>query len=115
MKARLPQGYGGGPGNMNSMIREAQKMQANIQAVQEEINASEFSATAGGGMVEAVMTGDKKLKSLTIKPEVVDPEEIEMLEDLVISAVNEALNQIEKTTEEKMGDVTGGASLPGLF
>lgn len=115
MKARLPQGYGGGPGNMNSMIREAQKMQANIQAVQEEINASEFSAKAGGGMVEAVMTGDKKLKSLTIKPEVVDPEEIEMLEDLVISAVNEALNQIEKTTEEKMGAVTGGASLPGLF
>ena len=115
MKARLPQGYGGGPGNMNSMIREAQKMQANIQAVQEEINASEFSAKAGGGMVEAVMTGDKKLKSLTIKPEVVDPEEIEMLEDLVISAVNEALNQIEKATEEKMGAVTGGASLPGLF
>lgn len=115
MKARLPQGFGGGPSNMNGMIKQAQKMQAGIQAVQEEINAKEFTASAGGGMVEAVMTGDKKLQSIKIKPEVVDPEEIEMLEDLVISAVNEVLNQIEKETEEKMGAVTGGASLPGLF
>lgn len=115
MKARLPAGYGGGPSNMNGMLKQAQKMQENIQAVQEEINATEFTATVGGGMVEAVMSGNKELKSLTIKPEVVDPDDIEMLQDLVISAVNEVIGKIEKTTEEKMNAVTGGASLPGLF
>lgn len=116
MKARLPAGYGGGgPQNMNSMIKQAQKMQEGIQNVQEEIAASEFKSSVGGGAVEAVMMGNKELKSLTIKPEVVDPEDIEMLEDLVISAVNEVLSQIDKTTEEKMNAVTGGASIPGLF
>lgn len=115
MKARLPAGYGGGPSNMNGMIKQAQKMQENITKVQEEIAQTDFSSSVGGGMVEAVMSGSKELKSLTINPEVVDPEDIEMLEDLVISAVNEVISQIDKTTEEKMNAVTGGASIPGLF
>lgn len=115
MKARLPQGYGGGPQNMNAMIRQAQKMQDKITELQEDIEARDFTASVGGGAVEVVVTGKKNIKSLTIKPEVVDPEDIEMLQDLVISAVNEAIANVEKVTEEEMTKVTGGVSLPGLF
>ena len=75
----------------------------------------EFSATAGGGAVQVVVTGKKSIKSLTIQPEVVDPEDIEMLQDLVISAINEAINNVEETTETEMSKITGGVSLPGLF
>ena len=74
-----------------------------------------FSATAGGGAVQVVVTGKKSIKSLTIQPEVVDPEDIEMLQDLVISAINEAINNVEETTETEMSKITGGVSLPGLF
>ena len=84
MKARLPKQNQGGAQNMNAMIRQAQKMQDEISELQEEIEAREFSATAGGGAVQVVVTGKKSIKSLTIQPEVVDPEDIEMLQDLVI-------------------------------
>ncbi len=115
MRARVPKNMGGGAQNMNSMIRQAQKMQDQITELQEDIEAREFSATAGGGAVEVVVSGKKIIKTLTIKPEVVDPEDIEMLQDLVISAVNEAVNQVEQTTEDEMSKITGGVSLPGLF
>ena len=115
MKARIPKNMGGGAQNMNSMIKQAQKMQDQITELQEDIEARDFSATAGGGAVEVVLTGKKAIKSLTLKPEVVDPEDIEMLQDLIISAVNEAVNNIESTTEAEMSQITGGVSLPGLF
>ncbi|MBR4101436.1 MAG: YbaB/EbfC family nucleoid-associated protein [Oscillospiraceae bacterium] len=115
MKARVPKNLGGGAQNMNSMIRQAQKMQDQITELQEDIEAREFTATAGGGAVEVVVTGKKTIKSLNIKPEVVDAEDIEMLQDLIISAVNEAVNQVEQTTEDEMSKITGGVSLPGLF
>lgn len=115
MKARIPKNMGGGAQNMNSMINQAQKMQDQITELQEDIEARDFSATAGGGAVEVVLTGKKTIKSLTLKPEVVDPEDIEMLQDLIISAVNEAVNNIESTTEAEMSQITGGVSLPGLF
>ena len=115
MKARLPKQNQGGAQNMNAMIRQAQKMQDEISELQEEIEAREFSATAGGGAVQVVVTGKKSNKSLTIQPEVVDPEDIEMLQDLVISAINEAINNVEETTETEMSKITGGVSLPGLF
>ena len=116
MKARIPKNVnGGGAQNMNQMIKQAQKMQDQITELQEDIEARDFTATAGGGAVELVMTGKKTIKSLTLKPEVVDPEDIEMLQDLIISAVNEAVNNIESTTEEEMSKITGGVSLPGLF
>ncbi len=115
MKARLPQGMGGGAQNMQSMIKQAQKMQEEITTVQEEIENQEFTATTGGGAVEITMTGRRVVKSLTIKPEVVDKDDIEMLEDLLISAVNECVKQIEDISEERMGAVTGGVSFPGLF
>ena len=115
MKARIPKNMGGGAQNMNSMIKQAQKMQDQITELQEDIEARDFSATAGGGAVEVVLTVKKTIKSLTLKPEVVDPEDIEMLQDLIISAVNEAVNSIESTTEAEMSQITGGVSLPGLF
>ena len=115
MRARLPKQNQGGAQNMNAMIRQAQKMQDEITTLQEDIENREFSATSGGGAVSVVVTGKKIIKSLTINKEVVDPEDVEMLQDLVISAINEAVNQVESTTETEMSKITGGVSLPGLF
>ncbi len=114
MKARIPKSAPGAQ-NMNQMIRQAQKMQDQITVLQEDIEAREFTTTVGGGAVEVVMTGKKTIKSLTLKPEVVDADDIETLQDLIISAVNEAVNNIETTTEAEMSKITGGVSLPGLF
>ena len=115
MKARLPQGYGNNAQNMNSMIKQAQKMQEEMEKAQEAIKAKEYSTTVGGGVVEITMTGDKVLKSITLKPEVVDPEDIETLQDLIVSGVNEVLRQVESETEEKMNAISGGFNIPGLF
>ena len=115
MKARLPQGYGRSNQNINSMIRQAQKMQEEMEKAQEEIKAKEYTTTVGGGVVEITMTGDKVLKSLTLKPEVVDPEDIETLQDLIISGVNEVLRQVETETEDRMNEISGGLNIPGLF
>ena len=114
MKSRVPKNIGGAQ-NMNSMIKQAQKMQDEITELQTDIEARELSATSGGGQEAVVVTGAKNIKSLTIKPEVVDPEDIEMLQDLVISAINEAMANVEKTTEEELNKITGGVALPGLF
>lgn len=115
MKARVPKNMGGGAQNMNAMIKQAQRMQDEITELQSDIEERDFTATVGGGAVEVVLTGKKTLKSLTIKPEAVDPEDVEMLQDLIISAVNEAVNNVDTTTEAEMGKITGGVSLPGLF
>ncbi|MBO5164030.1 MAG: YbaB/EbfC family nucleoid-associated protein [Ruminococcus sp.] len=114
MKARIPKNSGGAQ-NMNQVLRQAQKMQDQITELQEDIESREFTATAGGGAVEVTLSGKKEIKSLTLKPEVVDPEDIEMLQDLIISAINEAVNTIETTTEAEMSKVTGGVSIPGMF
>lgn len=113
MKARVPKQTMGQQQNMNAMIKQAQKMQDEITKLQDDIEAREFSATVGGGAVEVTLTGKKTVKSLNIKPEVTD--DIEMLQDLVISAFNEAVGKIEEVTEEEMSKITGGVSLPGLF
>lgn len=115
MKARLPQGMGGGPSNMQGMIKQAQKMQEDMARIQEELAATTYSATVGGGMVTATVDGSHELKELTIQPDAVDPDDVEMLSDLVIAAVNEAIRKAAADSEEKMGAVTGGMSLPGLF
>lgn len=114
MKSRVPKNIGGAQ-NMNSMIKQAQKMQDEITELQNDIEARDFSATSGGGAVEVVVTGAKNIKSLSIKPEVVDKDDVEMLQDLIISAINEAMAEVEKTTEEEMNKITGGVALPGLF
>lgn len=116
MKSRLPRGYqNGGNANMNQMVQRAQQMQAEISRVQDELEAKEFTKQVGGGAMELVMTGDKKLKSVTLKPEVVDPNDIEMLQDLIISGVNEIVQDIEEYGTAEMEKVTGGVSLPGLI
>ncbi|MCI5752929.1 MAG: YbaB/EbfC family nucleoid-associated protein [Oscillospiraceae bacterium] len=115
MKARLPQGMGGGAQNMNSMIKQAQKMQEQITTLQDDIEKREFSAQSGGGAVSVTMSGAKQMLSLSIKPEAVDPDDVEMLQDLIISAVNECINTINSTSETEMGAITGGVSFPGLF
>ena len=115
MKARLPQGMGGGPQNMNAMLKQAQKMQDSITALQAELEERDFSASVGGGAVDITITGKRTVKSLTIKPEVVEPEDVEMLQDLIMSAFNEALKNLEEISEAEMQKVTGGVSMPGLF
>ncbi|HIS23815.1 MAG TPA: YbaB/EbfC family nucleoid-associated protein [Candidatus Faeciplasma gallinarum] len=115
MKARLPQGMGGGPQNMNQMIRQAQKMQEEMANFQSEFEEKEFKASVGGGAVEITMNGKREVTNVSIKPEVVDPEDVEMLEDLVASAVNEVLANIETESSEGMQKITGGINMPGLF
>ena len=100
---------------MQSMLKQAQKMQEDMARLQEELDAREYAATAGGGAVTAVVDGKHKVKSLEIKPEVVDPEDVEMLADLVAAAVNEAIRQAVETSETEMAKITGGAGLPGMF
>ena len=115
MKSRLPAEYQNSGANMNQMVRKAQKMQEDITRIQEELEEKEFTKQVGGGALELVMTGDNKLKSVTLKPEVVDPEDIEMLQDLIISGVNEIITEIEEYSTEEMSKVTGGVMMPGLF
>ena len=108
MKARLPQGMGGGAQNMQGMLKQAQKMQEQITALQEDIENREFKATSGGGAVEVVMSGKKEIKALTIKPDVVDKDDIEMLEDLIMAAMNEAIRMQDEDQKNSMGKITGG-------
>ncbi len=116
MKARLPKEYrGGGGGDMNSMLRQAQKMQEEMGRIQAEVEAKEFSAKAGGGAVEVTCSGKKEITKITIQPDVVDPEDVEMLEDLIMGAANEALRAVDAEMEEKMGKVTGGLGIPGMM
>ncbi len=104
----------GGGMNMN-MVRQAQKMQQDMLKMQEEMEAKEFDATVGGGMVKAVVSGKLELLSLTIDPEAVDPEDVEMLQDLVIAAVNEAIRKANTENSANMSKLTGGLNLGGLF
>ena len=110
-------GYRGGMGggmNMN-MIKQAQKMQQDMLKMQEEMESKEYDVTAGGGMVKAVVNGKHELLSLTINPEAVDPEDVEMLQDMVVAAVNEAMRKGEAEAAQNMSKLTGGLNLGGLF
>ena len=106
-------GFPGMPGgNMQQMLKQAQKMQQNITRLQAELEARENEATSGGGMVYVKANGKKELLELTIKPEAVDPEDVEMLQDMVMAAVNEVLRTVEETANAEMGKITGGMNLP---
>ena len=115
MKARLPQGMGGGAQNMNAMIKQAQKMQEEMTALQEQLDAKEYEITAGGGVVTVKINGKKEITAMTIKPEIVDPDDIETLTDVLTAAVNEAIKKVEDTNSDEMSKITGGISMPGLF
>ena len=114
MKARLPKGIGGSP-NMSNMIKQAQKMQEEMQAKQDELDLREYETSAGGGMVNVKINGKREILSIDIKPDVVDPDDIETLQDILIAAVNEALKKVEETNTAEMEKITGGMSLPGMF
>ena len=98
----------GMPGLNMDMIKQAQKMQENLMKMQEELQAKEYEATAGGGVITAVCGGNRELKSITIDPEAVDPEDVEMLQDMIVAAVNEAMKQADEASQELMGKMTGG-------
>ena len=114
MKARLPQGMGGGPSNMQGMLKQAQKMQEMIEAINQELEEREYVTSSGGGMVEITVNGKHEVKAIGINPEVVDPEDVEMLEDMLLAAFNEAMRQIDEVEEREMNSITGGLNIPGL-
>ena len=110
-------GFRGGYGGMNqaNMMKQAQKMQAELARAQEEIKDMTFEATAGGGMVKVVANGDMTVDSIVIDPEAVDPEDVEMLQDMVAAAVNEALRGVSEISSQRLNAATGGLNIPGLM
>ena len=114
MKANLPKGMGG-PQNMNAMIRQAQKMQEDMEAMQADLDAREYEISAGGGVVGVKINGKKEILSIDIQPEIVDPDDIETLSDILVAAVNEAIKRVEETNNTEMSKITGSVGLPGLF
>lgn len=107
--------FNGGMGNMQGMMKKVQKMQADMVKMQEELKTRTIETTVGGGAVKVVVNGKKEVESLSIAPEAVDPEEVEMLQDMIVSAVNEGMRKIDEMTEREMSKLTGGMKLPGMF
>ena len=104
-------GFPMGGGNMQQLMRQAQKMQQDMQKKQAELNESTFTAQAGGGMVTVTVYGTKELKSIELTPEIVDPDDVEMLQDLIVAGVNAAIKEANETVEREMGKLTGGMNL----
>jgi len=111
MKARIPN-----QGGMNqaAMMKQLQQIQDNMETTQKEIEETEFTASSGGGAVEVSVTGAHEVKSIKIQPDVVDPEDVEMLEDMLIAALNEATRKAKETMDREIGKITGGMNIPGL-
>ena len=119
MKANIPKGIGGGPQNMQAMIRQAQKMQEDMAAKQEELDAREYDVAAGGGVVKVKINGKREVLAIELAPEVVDPDDIETLSDILVAAVNEAIKRVDDTNNAEMskiaGPMSGMGGLGGLF
>ena len=116
MKVRIPQGMGGVPSNMQSMLKQAQKMQEEMTEKQAELEEREYDVSAGGGVVNVKINGKKEILSVKIDPEVVDPDDVETLEDLIVAAVNEGIKKVEAISSEEMAKITGQVNLPmGMF
>ena len=115
MRANIPKGMGGGPQNMQAKIRQAQKMQEDMAALQEDLDAREYEIKAGGGVVAVKINGKKEILSIDIQPEIVDPDDIETLSDILVAAVNEAIKRVETVNAEEMDKVTKGLNMPGMF
>lgn len=113
-KGGFPRGMGGGA-NMNQMIKQAQKMQEQMMKMQEELENKTFEASSGGGAVTVKINGKKELQEIILTPDVVDPDDIEMLQDLIIAAVNEGMRKAGESSENELGKITGGMNIPGLF
>ncbi len=100
---------------MNAMLRQAQKMQEDMATLQEELELREYEVSAGGGMVKVVITGSKTIKNIEISPDIVDPDDIETLSDILVAGINEAIKKVESTNSEEMAKITSGMNMPGLF
>ena len=115
MKARLPKGFNqGGVGNLQQLAMKAQKMQAQMEQATQELEEKEYTATSGGNAVKVTVTGKMEVKAIELKPEVVDPEDIEMLSDLIIAATNEALRSAINEKDSTMESLSGGLNIPGF-
>ena len=114
MKARLPKGMGGGPSNMQSMIKQAQKMQEDMEKLQAELDEKVHEVSAGGA-VSVTIKGTREILSIKLDKDIIDPDDAETLEDLIIAAVNEAIKTVDKVNSEAMSKVTQGINMPGLF
>ena len=106
--------FGKGMGNMQGMMKKVQKMQAEMLKMQEELKTRTVETTVGGGALTIVANGKKEIESIKIKPEAIDPDDVEMLQDMIVSGVNEALRKIDEMTEREMSKITGGMKLPGM-
>ena len=115
MKVKIPNNGGFGGGNMQSMLRQAQKMQEDMAAKQEELEAREYDVAAGGGVVNVKINGKKEILSVKLSPKIVDPDDIETLEDLIVAAVNEGIKKVESVSSEEMQKITGSMNIPGMF
>ncbi len=116
MRANIPKGMGGGPQNMNAMIRQAQKMQEDMEALQADLDEREYDISAGGGMVKLKINGKREVLSIEISPDIVDPDDVETLSDIITAAVNEGIKRVDDTNAAEMAKVTGGmGGLPGMF
>ena len=115
MKARLPKGMGGGPHDMGGMIKQAQKMQEDMAQLQEELDAKEYEVNAGGGAVTVKINGKLEIQNIEISPEIVDPDDIETLSDILVAGVNDAIKKVNETNSSEMSKITGSLSMPGLF
>ena len=104
-----------GGGNMNNLLKQAQKLQKQMEDLKAELEKKTVEASSGGGAVTVVASGKKQILEINIKPEVVDPDDVEMLQDLILAAANEALNKAEKMMTDEMGKLTGGMNMPGMF
>ncbi len=114
-KGGYPRGMSMGGGNMNNMLRQAKKMQEEMEKAQEALSQKELEASVGGGAVSVKVNGKKEILSITVSPEAVDPDDVEMLQDLLVSAVNEALRKADEAAASSLGALTGGMNIPGLF
>ncbi len=114
MRANYPKGLGG-PQNMNGMMKQVQKMQEEMTALQTELEEREYEVSAGGGMVKVKINGKREILHIDIQPDIVDPDDIETLSDVVTAAVNEAIKKVDSTSESKMQKITGGLNIPGLL
>ena len=115
MKARLPKGMGQGPSNMQGMLKQAQKMQEDMAALQEDLDSREYTVKAGGGVVEITISGTLEIKKIDISPDIVDPDDIETLSDVITAGVNEAIKKVNTTNSEEMSKITGSLNMPDLF
>ena len=111
----MARNFRGGMPNMKNMMKQVKKMQEEMEKAQQELEEKEFTSSAGGGVVEATVTGKKVVTSIKINPDVVDPDDVEMLQDLIMVAINDAASQADKFNEDNMGRLTGGINIPGLM